>query len=101
LPQAIEGVEVGTIAYKRATSGNPLFNLAVADKVTTDSFDMHPKDVMPFFPVEDALLGDVQVFGNLPKGDDEGFGVDAMAYALHGFIVGIDALPNFCVNAYL
>jgi hypothetical protein len=90
LPQAIEGVEVGRVAYKRATSGNPLFNLTVADEVTADSFDMYPKNVMPFFPVEDTLLGNFQVFGDLPKGDDEGFGVDAMAYALHGFIVGVD-----------
>jgi len=54
---------------------------------------------MPFFPVEDALLGDSQEFGDLPKGDDEGFGVDAMAYRLHGFTVGVDALPNFCVSS--
>jgi len=56
---------------------------------------------MPFFPVEDALLGDVQEFGYLPKGDDEGFGVDAMAYGLHGFTIEVDALPNFCVSDYI
>jgi len=56
---------------------------------------------MPFFPVEDALLGDSQEFGDLPKGDDEGFGVDAMAYRLHGFTVGGDALPSFCVSLYI
>jgi hypothetical protein len=92
LPEDIEGVEVGTIAYKRATSGNPLFNLAITDEVTTDSFDMYPKNVMPFFPVEDALLGDVQEFGDLPKGDDEGFGVDAMAYRLHGRLLLVEWL---------
>ena len=45
---------------------------------------------MPFFPVENALLGDSQEFGDLPKGDNEGFGVDVMAYALHDFTVGVD-----------
>ena len=40
---------------------------------------MYPEDVVPFFPVEDALLGDFQVFGDLSEGDDEGFGVDAVA----------------------
>jgi len=34
---------------------------------------------MPFFPVEDALLADFQVFGDLPEGDDEGLRVDAVA----------------------
>ncbi len=47
---------------------------------------------MPFFPVEDALLGDVQVFGDLPKGDDKGFGVDAMAYGLHGRLLLVNGL---------
>jgi hypothetical protein len=40
---------------------------------------MNPEDVMPFFPVEDALLADFQVFGDLPEGDDEGLRVDAVA----------------------
>jgi hypothetical protein len=35
---------------------------------------------MPFFPVEDVLLLGFQVFGDLSEGDDEGFGVDAIAY---------------------
>ena len=47
---------------------------------------------MPFFPVEDALLGDSQEFGDLPKGDDEGFGVDAMAYGLHGRLLLVNGL---------
>jgi hypothetical protein len=45
---------------------------------------MHPENVMPFFPVEDALLPDFQVFGDLSEGDDEGFGVDAIAQRLPG-----------------
>ena len=39
---------------------------------------------MPFFPIEDALLADFQVFGDLPEGDDKSFGVDAVAKRLHG-----------------
>jgi len=34
---------------------------------------------MPFVPVEDALLVNFQVFGDLPEGDDKGLGVDAAA----------------------
>jgi hypothetical protein len=34
---------------------------------------MHPKDVVPFFPVEDARRFDFQVFGDLPEGDNERF----------------------------
>jgi hypothetical protein len=41
--------------------------------------DVYPEDVVPFFPVEDALLLDFQVFGDLSEGDNEGFGVDALA----------------------
>jgi len=33
---------------------------------------------MPFFPIQDALLLDFQMFGDLPKSDDEGFGINAM-----------------------
>ncbi len=40
---------------------------------------MYPEDVVPFFPVEDTLLWDFQVFGDLSKGDDESFGVDVVA----------------------
>ena len=40
---------------------------------------MHPEDVVPFFPVEYALLGDFQVFGDLSERNNEGFGVDATA----------------------
>jgi hypothetical protein len=45
-----------------------------------------------FFPVEDTLLGDSQEFGDLAKGDDEGFGVDAMAYGLHGRLLLVNGL---------
>ncbi len=31
---------------------------------------MNPEDVVPFFPVEDALWVNFQVFGDLPEGDD-------------------------------
>jgi hypothetical protein len=34
---------------------------------------------MPFFPVEDALLVDFQVFSELSEGDNKGLGVDAAA----------------------
>jgi hypothetical protein len=40
---------------------------------------MHPKDIVPFFPVEDVILSDFQVFGDLPESDDKGLGVDAVA----------------------
>ena len=33
---------------------------------------------MPFFPVEDALWINFQVFGDLSEGNDEGFRVDAV-----------------------
>ncbi len=52
---------------------------AVTDEVTSQSFDMHPQDVMPFFPVEDSLWVNFQVFGELLEGDDKGLGVDAVA----------------------
>ena len=39
---------------------------------------MHPEGVMPFCPVQDALLLDFQVFGDFPESDDESFGVNAM-----------------------
>jgi hypothetical protein len=35
--------------------------------------------VMPFFPVKDSLWVNFQVFGELLKGDDKGFWVDATA----------------------
>ena len=60
-------------------SRNPLFQLTVTDEVTAESLDMHPKNVVPSLPVEDTLLVDFQVFGDLPKGNDESFGVDAAA----------------------
>ena len=40
---------------------------------------MHPEDVMPFFPVEDALLVNFQVFGDLPEGNDKGLRINAAA----------------------
>ena len=40
---------------------------------------MYPEDVIPLFPVEDALWVNVQVFGDLSEGDDEGLGVDVVA----------------------
>ncbi|GET37137.1 hypothetical protein MiSe_18900 [Microseira wollei NIES-4236] len=69
LPKGVKGAQVGTVTNQSATCGNPLFQLAITDKVTADAFDMHPEDVVPFFPVEDALLGNFQVFGDLPQGD--------------------------------
>jgi hypothetical protein len=33
---------------------------------------------MPFFPIQDALLLDSQMFSDLPESYDESFGVDAM-----------------------
>jgi hypothetical protein len=33
--------------------------------------DVYPEDVVPFFPVENALLLDFQVFGDLSEGDSE------------------------------
>ena len=40
---------------------------------------MNPEDVVPFFPVEDALWVNFQVFGDLPEGYDEGLRVDVAA----------------------
>ena len=40
---------------------------------------MHPQDVMPFFPVEDSLWVNFQVFGELLEGDDKGLWVDVVA----------------------
>ena len=72
-------MQVWAEANEAAASGNPLFKLAVTDEVTTFSFDMNPEDVVPFFPVEDALLADFQVFGDLPEGNNKGLRVDAVA----------------------
>jgi hypothetical protein len=44
---------------------------AVTDEVTAQSFDMHPEDIVPFFPVEDSFWGNFQVFGDLSEGDSE------------------------------
>ena len=38
---------------------------------------MHPKDIVPFFPVEDALWVNLEKLGDLVAGDDEGLGIDA------------------------
>ena len=77
-PKSVEGLQVWAEAYQSTTGSNPLFEFAVTNKVTTESLDMHPEDVMPFFPIQDALLRDFQMFGDLPESDDEGFGVNAM-----------------------
>jgi hypothetical protein len=53
--------------------------LAVTDEVTASTFEMYPKDVFPFFPVEDAIGVGFQMFGDLSEGDSKGFGVDAAA----------------------
>jgi len=45
------------------------------NKVTAQSFNMYPEDVIPLFPVEDTLWINFQVFGDLLEGDDEGLGV--------------------------
>jgi hypothetical protein len=76
--RALRACRVWAEAYQSTTSSNPLFEFAVTDEVTTESLNMHPEDVMPFFPIQDALLLDFQMFGDLPESDDEGFGVNAM-----------------------
>jgi hypothetical protein len=53
--------------------------LAVTDEVTASAFEMYPKDVFPFLPVEDAIRIGFEMFGDLSEGDDKGFGVDAAA----------------------
>ncbi len=78
-PQGVEGLQVWAEANQAAANGNPLFKLAVTDEVTTFSLDMYPEDVVPFFPVEDALWVNFQVFRDLPEGDDKGLRVDAVA----------------------
>jgi hypothetical protein len=77
-PKGIESLHVWAEAYQGTTSSNPLFEFTVTDEVTTESLNIHPEDVMPFFPVQDTLLLDFQVFGNLPESDNESFGVNAM-----------------------
>jgi hypothetical protein len=77
-PKGIESLQVWAEAYQGTTSSNPLFKFTVTDEVTTESLNMHPEDVMPFFPVQDTLLLDFQVFGDLPESDNESFGVNAM-----------------------
>jgi hypothetical protein len=72
-PKSVEGLQVWAEAYQSTTGSNPLFEFAVTDEVTTESLNMHPEDVMPFFPIQDALLLDFQMFGDLPKSDDERF----------------------------
>ena len=72
-------MQVWAEANQAAASGEPLFKLAVTDEVTAFSLDMNPEDVVPFFPVEDALLANFQMFGDLPDGDDKGLRVDAVA----------------------
>ena len=78
-PKSVEGLQVWAEAYQSTTGSNPLFEFAVTDEVTTESLNMHPEDVLPFFPIQDALLLDFQMFGDLSKSDDEGFGINAMA----------------------
>jgi hypothetical protein len=77
-PKSVEGLQVWAKAYQSTTGSNPLFEFAVTDEVTTESLNMHPEDVMPFFPIQDALLLDFQMFGDLSKSDDKGFGINAM-----------------------
>jgi hypothetical protein len=78
LPKGIKSWQVWAKAYQSTTSSNPLFELAVTNKITTESLDMHPEDVIPFFPIQDALWLDFQVFGNLAESNDKSFGVNAM-----------------------
>jgi hypothetical protein len=77
-PKGIKSLQIWAEAYQGTTSSNPLFEFTVTDEVTTESLNMHPEDVMPFFPVQDMLLLDFQVFGDLPESDHESFGVNAM-----------------------
>ncbi len=77
-PKCVESLQVWAEAYQSTTGSNPLFEFAVTDEVTTESLDMHPEDVMPFCPIQDTLLRDFQVFGDLPNSNDEGSGVNAM-----------------------
>jgi hypothetical protein len=53
--------------------------ISVTDEVAASSFEMHPKHMMPFFPVNDALGVNLQMVGNLPKGNYEGVWVNAIA----------------------
>jgi hypothetical protein len=78
LPKSVEGLQVWAEAYQGTTDSNPLFEFTITDEVTTESLNMHPEDVMPFFPIQDALLLDSQMFSDLPESYDESFGVDAM-----------------------
>jgi hypothetical protein len=62
-----------------ATSGKPLLKFSIADEVTASAFEMHPKHMLPFFPVKNLLRVSFQMLGELPKGNDEGLDVDAAA----------------------
>ncbi len=76
-PKRVESWQVWAEAYQSTTGSDPLFEFAVTDEVAAESLNMHPEDVMPFFPIQDALLFDFQVSGDLPEGDYKSFGVDA------------------------
>ena len=56
--------------------------MAITHKITAPSLDMYPKNIVPFFPVEDALGINVQVFGDLVKSDDKGLGIETVAKSL-------------------
>lgn len=80
VPEGFKRADAAAALHQSVASGKPLLELAVADEITASALNMNPKDVVPFFPVEDALWADFQVLGELTKGDDEGLGVDAVAY---------------------
>jgi hypothetical protein len=80
-PKGIERLQVWAEAYHSTTSSNPLFEFAVTDEVATKSLDMHPEDVMPFCPIQDAILLNFQVFGDLPESNDERLGTDRAVVA--------------------
>jgi len=51
-PKRVEGLQVWAEAYQGNTGSDPLFEFTVTDEVTTESLNMNPEDVMPFFPIQ-------------------------------------------------
>ena len=51
----------------------------MATAITAFVFEMYPENMLPFLPVENAIRGGFQVFGDLPEGDYKSLGVDAAA----------------------
>jgi hypothetical protein len=55
---------------------------------------MYPKYMLPLFPPQNAIGVNFEEFGKLSASDNEGFGIDAAAQKIHGF-VGVGASGSY------